>query len=48
MFSMRIKEGKYKFASKESGDWMIYYIGRGGIYKRSYGVVNGSRMEIEI
>jgi hypothetical protein len=48
MFMRRIKEGKYKFASKESGDWMTYDIGRGRMYERSYGEVNGTPILIEV
>ena len=48
MFSRRIKSGVYKWSSKESGDWMIYEIGLGGIYERSHGMVNGTPMRIEV
>jgi hypothetical protein len=37
----------YKFKSKDSEDEMTYEIEK-GIYARSYGVVNGRRIIIEV
>ena len=47
MFSRKIKSGIYKFKSKDSEDEMTYEI-EDGIYARSYGVVNGRRIRIEV
>jgi hypothetical protein len=47
MFSRKIKSGIYKFKSKNSEDEMTYEI-ENGIYARSYGVLKGIRIIIEV
>lgn len=48
MFSRRIKGGKYVFKSKTSGDHMTYEISKGRLYERSYGVLYGTPIRIEV
>jgi len=48
VFVGKIKGGIYKFKSSKSEDYMIYEIGKRGNYKRSHGLVNGSRITMHI
>ena len=48
MFSRRVKGGKYVFQSKTSGDQITYEISKGRFYERSYGVLHGTQIRIEI
>lgn len=48
LFMGRVKKGTYTFRSKKTGDHMTFEVGRSGNYKRSYGVINGTPIKIEV
>jgi hypothetical protein len=47
MFAMRIKNGIYHFVNRENGDYIKYRVAN-RTYAGSYGVLNGSRINISI